>query len=271
VRAQQARVSEALDSAFVFKDIAMLDIIDHHDGATREIRMARPPVNALNPELVQALHEAISAAPQSGARMLLLSGRTGLFSAGLDVPALLALEPAQLADFWDRFFGLLGCMAASPIPIVAAITGHSPAGGAVLSLYCDYRVMAAGEYRIGLNEVQVGLFVPGNIQYALRRLIGAHRAERMLVEGAMLQSEQALAIGLVDQLCAADEVVAQALSWCERHLKLPPTAMARTREVARADLVDAMRGSLDVTAMTTGWFGEETQSTLRRLFLKPRN
>lgn len=265
------RAERTLDLAFNIKDTAMLDIIDHHDGATREIRMARAPVNALNPELVHALHEAIREAPQTGARMLILSGRPGLFSAGLDVPALLALEPAQLADFWDGFFGLLGCMAASPIPIVAAITGHSPAGGAVLSLYCDYRVMAEGDFRIGLNEVQVGLFVPGNIQYALRRLVGAHRAERMLVEGAMLLSDQALDCGMVDALCGVAEVLPHALNWCERHLKLPPTALQRTREIARADLVEAMRGSLDVTAMTTGWYGEETQSTLRRLFLKPRN
>lgn len=246
----------------------MLETIDHHDGATREIRMARPPVNALNPELVQALHEALLAAPSSGARMIVLSGRPGLFSAGLDVPALLALDPAGLAAFWSSFFGLLGCMANAPVPIVAAITGHSPAGGAVLSLYCDYRVMAEGEFRIGLNEVQVGLFVPSNIQYALRRLVGAHRAERLLVEGAMLSPGQALSVGMVDALCAVDQVIPHALSWCERHLKLPPMALSRTRELARADLVEAMHSSLDENAMTTGWYGAETQSTLRKLFLK---
>jgi enoyl-CoA hydratase/carnithine racemase len=246
----------------------MLEIIHHHDGATCEIRMARPPVNALNPELVRALHEAIVAAPNNGARMIVLSGRPGLFSAGLDVPALLALDPDALAAFWGSFFGLLGCMASAPVPIVAAITGHSPAGGAVLGLYCDYRVMAEGEFRIGLNEVQVGLFVPSNIQYALRRLVGPHRAERLLVEGAMLSPSQALSVGMVDALCAVDQVVPHALNWCERHLKLPPLALTRTRELARADLVDAMRSSLDEAAMTAGWYGAETQSTLRRLFLK---
>lgn len=248
----------------------MLDIIDHHDGATREIRLARPPVNALNLALVQALQEAISTAPAAGARMLVLSGRPGLFSAGLDVPALLALDPEPLGQFWSAFFELLTTMAASPVPLVAAITGHSPAGGAVLSLYCDYRVMAQGDFRIGLNEVQVGLFVPANIQYALRRLVGAHRAERLLVEGAMLLPQAALESGLVDELCAVEQVVERALHWCQRHLALPPAALTRTRELARADLVQAMRSSLDEAAMTAGWYGEETQSTLRRLFLKQR-
>lgn len=242
----------------------MLDIIDH--GSTRELRLNRPPVNALNPALVSALDSAVRAAPASGARMLLLSGRPGLFSGGLDVPALLKLDEAQLNQFWQQFFGLLVTLAESPLPIVAAITGHSPAGGAVLSLFCDYRIMAEGDFRIGLNEVQVGLYVPGPIQAALRRLVGAHRAERLMVAGAMISSAKAMEIGMVDEIVPVDAVTARALAWCEQHLALPPVAMSRTRQLARADLVASTRATMDSENMSSGWFGEETQSVLRRLF-----
>ena len=246
----------------------MLEVIRH--DATLEIRLARPPVNALDPGLVGALHEAVVKAPASGARALVISGNPGLFSAGLDVPVLLGLDRTAMVAFWKAFNALLGAVGRCPLPTVAAITGHSPAGGAVLSLYCDYRVMARGPYRIGLNEVQVGLSVPASIQATLRRLIGAHRAERLMVAGAMLDSDSALRVGLVDELVDVDHVVARALDWCRQHLALPQEAMAETRRIARADLHDLLDAAqrTPVDAFIERWFSEETQTTLTALVAK---
>ena len=182
------------------------------------------------------------------------------------VPALLTLDANALSEFWGRFFRLLRTMASSEVPIVAAITGHSPAGGAVLGLFCDYRIMADGEFKIGLNEVQVGLYVPEPIQFALRRLIGAHRAERLMVAGTMLSPAKALEIGLVDKLAAVDAVVPQALAWCQRHAHLPSRAMSRTRRLARADLIAGSCAAMDSAHMTEGWFEPESQRVLRQLF-----
>ena len=140
----------------------MLEVIKH--DAIHELRLARPPVNALDPALVRALRDAIASSQQVGARGIVLSGHEGLFSAGLDVPVLLMLPRDALRAFWGDFFGLCADLACSPVPTVAAITGHAPAGGAVLSIMCDYRVMADGAFRIGLNETQVGLAVPAPIQ-----------------------------------------------------------------------------------------------------------
>ncbi|HJR11070.1 MAG TPA: enoyl-CoA hydratase/isomerase family protein, partial [Rhodanobacteraceae bacterium] len=129
----------------------MLDIIEHDHGI-REFRLARPPVNAINPALTATLKQAVERAPANGAAALILSGSPGLFSAGLDIPALLQLDRDAMRAFWRDFFGLCATLARSPIPVAAAVTGHSPAGGAVLAIFCDYRVMARGEFRIGLNE-----------------------------------------------------------------------------------------------------------------------
>ncbi len=243
----------------------MLERLRH--GAVLELRLARPPVNALDPAMVGALASAVRDAPGEGARAIVLSGSPGMFCAGLDVPKLLTLDRPALTAFWGDFFGLLSRLARCPVPIVAAITGHSPAGGAVLSIFCDYRVMARGPYRIGLNEVQVGLSVPPRIQFALRRLIGAHRAERLMVAGAMIDSEEALRIGMVDELAPVESVTAAALGWCERHLELPPLAMAATRRMARADLHEAIGGaeSHDVEDFVDAWFSDETQRVLQAL------
>ncbi len=243
----------------------MLDLIRH--DAILELRLARPPVNALDPSLTRRLREAVESAPGDGVRGLVLSGRAGLFSAGLDVPALLALDRPAMGGFWDDFIGLCGALARSPIPTVAAITGHSPAGGAVLSIFCDYRVMAAGPHRIGLNEVQVGLVVPEVIQYAVRRLVGAHRAERLMVAGAMIEADEALRIGLVDELAVIDEVVPRALAWLGNHLALPAGAMGETRRIARTDLAAkfARLAQQSATGFTDVWFGAEAQEVLGAL------
>lgn len=244
----------------------MLEIFDH-DGAIRELRLARSPVNALNPELIRQLGVAVRAAPGDGCRALLLSGRPGLFSAGLDVPELLTLDRPAMESFWGDLFGLLEALARSPIPVVAAFTGHSPAGGTVLGLYCDYRVMAEGDFRLGLNEVQVGLVVPPVIHRALVRLIGHYPAERHLVAGQMIPAATALQIGLVDELRAPEDVVARAIEWCRDHLAMPQHALLATRALCRADL-GALFDAPDATNTATFadvWFSEETQATLKAM------
>ena len=228
-------------------------------GAVRELRLQRPPANALSPDLIAALRVAITEAPKTGAEAIVLSGSPGMFSGGLDVPSLLALDREGIRAVWEDFYGLMGALATSPIPVAAAITGHSPAGGAVLAMFCDYRVMADGEFKIGLNEVQVGL--------PLVRLIGPHRAERLAVGGTMISPREAHRIGFVDDLAPAESVVAAALAWCERLLKLPPVARAKTRTLARADLAALFtwtRGR-EVDAVIDDWFSAETQAAMHAL------
>lgn len=252
----------------------MLDKIQHENGI-RELKLARPPVNALDASLIRALREAVESAPREGVQALVISGAPGMFSAGLDVPSLLQLDRATLENVWRDFFALFGALARSPIPCTAAITGHSPAGGAVIALFCDYRVMARGAYRIGLNEVQVGLAVPECIQAALRRLVGIYRAERMLVAGTMLDAEAAHAIGLVDEVVDVDFVTMRALAWTRELLSLPRHAMLPTRELARADLAAlfADPAKLPVQSFLDGWFAPATQATLQALVarLKSKN
>ena len=249
----------------------MFDLFPHEHDIT-EIRLNRPPVNALDTALLVALREAFEQAPANGQRGLVLSGAQGLFSAGVDIPALLALDRDGVHRFWREFFALCSTLARLPIPIVAAITGHAPAGGAVLALFCDYRVMAQGPYRIGLNEVQVGLIVPDSIQHALRRVVGTYRAERLLVSGAMIESDAALACGFVDELTVAEQVTTRALHWLGELLALPSQAMLSTRALARADLIAAVDpDTLPLDDFIDAYFQPEAQATLQQLVARLKN
>lgn len=124
----------------------------HHDDIV-ELKLARAPVNALDPTLCNDLRNALASAIETGAQGIVLSGGPKVFSAGLDVPYLLSLgdDRHALMTAWEAFFDTAMALAASPVPVVAAIAGHAPAGGCVLALCCDYRVMASGPFRIGLN------------------------------------------------------------------------------------------------------------------------
>lgn len=243
----------------------MIKTIEH--GAIRELRLDRPPVNALSPELILGLKKAIQAAPGDGARALILSGSPGRFSGGLDIPMLLGLDRPAMADLWRNFYGLLGTIAASPVPIAAAITGHSPAGGAVLAMFCDWRVMAEGDYRIGLNEVQVGIPLPPVILAGLRRLVGPRHAERLAVSGEMLTPPEALRLGLIDELAAPEKVVDRALEVCQRLIALPAEAMTGTRQRARADLAAIFQTDLEpeLQLINKMWWHPSTQTPLRAL------
>lgn len=238
-----------------------------HEGGIRVVALNRPPANALNPEMVTALSQALSHAANEGVEGVVLTGQPGLFSAGLDVPELLKLDEAGMRAFWTDFFGLLQRVAASPMPIVAGLTGHSPAGGTVIALFADYRILASGPFQLGLNEVQVGLVVPPVIHEALVRLIGAYPAERHLVAGQMIGADQAKAIGLVDEVVAPDAVVERAIGWLRAHLAMPRKAMLTTRMICRKTLIDGFKapGAMDLDRFVQGWFSDETQRTMHAL------
>jgi Delta3-Delta2-enoyl-CoA isomerase len=243
----------------------MLEITDH--GSVRELRLARPPANALDPGLMAALRTALAGATADGAEAIVLSGAPGRFSGGLDVPALLSLGRAGIRAAWQDFFGLMSDLATCSVPTVAALTGHSPAGGTVLAICTDYRVMADGAYVVGLNEVQVGLPVPEVLLRALTYVVGTRQAERLAVGGLLIDPREALRVGLVDELAAAEAVVPRAVAWAKDLLARPRAAMVATRRRARRPLADAFAAIDDeaLEAIVEDWFRPEAQTVLRAL------
>jgi 3,2-trans-enoyl-CoA isomerase len=240
----------------------LIDVLDH--DRVRELRLARPPVNALNPGLIAALRAALTEAVAAGRGAVVLSGSPGKFSGGLDLPELLKLPEASLREMWRDFFALMRDLAASPIPTVAALTGHSPAGGTVLAIFTDYRIMAEGAYKLGLNEVQVGLPVPEVLVRSLGYVVGPRQAARLASGGLLLDPGEALRVGLVDATAPVEEVVPRALAWAADLLTRPPQAMASTRRLARQPLVDAFEslGERSLDQIMAAWQAPEAQNTL---------
>jgi enoyl-CoA hydratase/carnithine racemase len=246
----------------------MITSIEH--GPVGELRLNRPPANALSAEMMHAIRESIQAAPKEGVRALVISGSPGMFSAGLDVPLLLMLDRAGVESAWRALYAMMEAVARSPIPIVAAITGHAPAGGTVLTLFCDYRIAAEGNWKLGLNEVQVGIPLPAVIFAGLRRLVGLRYAEYLSARGELVSPQRALGYGLVDEIAGADRVVDRAIEWCRELLALPASAILATRKQARSDVVHVFDQDLshELEGAIAAWWSEETQQVLKGLAQK---
>lgn len=243
----------------------MIHAVDR--GPVRVLRLDRPPVNALHPELLSALADALRRAPQEGVRGLVLTGAPGIFSAGLDVPYLLSLQREGLLEALGTFFDAMEALAGSAVPVGAAISGHAPAGGAILALFCDWRVMAEGDFVIGLNEVQVGLPMPEVVGALMARTVGPRRAEELAATGRLLSPPAALEVGLVDELAEEPMVVERAAGWIEALLRLPSRAVAETRRTMRRDLLELVRRGrgADAERLAGEWYLPEVQGALRAM------
>jgi enoyl-CoA hydratase/carnithine racemase len=241
----------------------MLKVIN--SAGIGEIHMDRAPANALNLQLVDRIRTAHRELCEANARAIVLTGRPGIFSGGVDVPELLPLDRAGILAFWHGFFALNKSLVTSSVPVIAALSGHSPAGGAVLALHCDYRIAARGSFKFGLNEVAVGLAVPPSIMVALTEVVGPRLAHRLTMLAELLPMEQAVVVGAVDEIVEPEKLLDHARELATRMARLPPIAQARTRWQARSALLQALNPEREAELATDYWFSEETQNGMREL------
>jgi enoyl-CoA hydratase/carnithine racemase len=127
--------------------------------------------------------------------------------------------------------------------------------------------MAEGKYRIGLNEVQVGIALPRFVFETFSRIVGRRNAERLAVAGRMIEAKEALDVGLVDHLVPVEKVVESTLARCSALLSVPRSAMLATRRVARRDMTDEIERVRpdEVEHIVERWFSDETQAALRAM------
>ena len=251
----------------------VLEIVDHRlysNHRVRELSFRRPPVNALDAELLTMLKDLIADAPASGIGALVLSGRGGIFSAGLDIKDAARLSHDDIARTFALLRDVTLAIGNSSIPIACAITGDCLGAGAIFSLLCDYRVMNRHARRFGITEVRGGMTIGRHVIHALARIVGEHRAQQLILEAKVLDAEQAQHLGLADELANPQFVVSRAVAWCDRMLKLPRRAMVGARANARAGM---HRVLLEVEAeqiddRVREWFDDDVQASLRSLSMK---
>jgi len=186
--------------------------VERHETSA-VITLGRGRVNAIDQQVVSEISSLLGELQRdTSVRSLVLTGRGKFFSFGFDVPALYDLTPAEFTEFLRSFCGLCRDMFLFPKPIVAAINGHAVAGGCVLTLPCDARIAADATMSIALNEVALGASLFASTVEMLRYWIRNSEAERLLLTGKMIDTKDALRIGLVDQIVEITNLLPAVLS-----------------------------------------------------------
>lgn len=232
------------------------------------IGLDRGKSNALHLEMVQELHHEINLAKDNpGIEALVLHGKEGFFSSGLDLISLYAYDQQQMRQFWESFMDLIYALAAFPKPAVASITGHSPAGGCVLAICCDYRIMAEGDFIIGLNEIPVGITVPSSIFELYSFWLGHAEAYRSLLVGRLMNTQEALSSKLIDELVPADRVNTAATRKAKSVMQFDKKAWSTSKLNLRQNLLQKLQQDkeLAIQQVLDQWWQPSTRAILKTI------
>jgi enoyl-CoA hydratase/carnithine racemase len=175
------------------------------------LRLTNGVTNAISPELVDDL-SAVLKRVKYEFKGLVLAGGEKFFCIGLDLPGLLQLDRSEMTDFYVAFNQVVLDLYTFPTSTASAIAGHATAGGAILAMSTDFRLVAEDRKFIGLNEVKIGVPVPRLADLILRQLVGDRRATEMMYSGEFLEPEQSYSIGLVDAVVPAEILEKEAVA-----------------------------------------------------------
>ena len=213
------------------------------DDAIAAITIDDGKVNALSLAVLAGLNAALDQAERDGA-VVILAGRNGVFSAGFDLPALRGGGPDARAML-RAGFELAARLLAFPRPVIIACTGHAVAMGVFLLLCGDYRVGAAGPYKITANEVAIGLTMPrAAVEICRQRLTPAH-FNRAVVLAETFDPDDAVAAGFLDRTVPASSVPEVARGVAAHAATLDRRAHEATKRRARAQALGAIRSAID--------------------------
>lgn len=240
-------------------------------AGTAVIRLHRGKVNPLNGQVVDELRANFQAMENDAEiTAVIFTGHGKFFSFGFDIPEFLSFSKAEFTRYLTNFADLYTYLFQYPKPLVAALNGHTVAGGCMLALACDRRLMADGSGKISLNEISFGASVFAGSTEMLRFRVGSATATDILYSGAMYSAREAAALGLVDEVTDKTVLMDRAMAVASDLGSKNPAAFASIKSLLRDPVANEMkqRESLSIREFVDIWYAEPTWSNVRKILIR---
>jgi enoyl-CoA hydratase len=239
------------------------DLAIEDRGGVRIIALSRGKANVIDAGFAALLHEAVKDAQREpGVRAVVLTSTSPkIFCGGFDLAALSKIGEDEFRSFIKRFEPLFFDLFLLGKPVVAALTGHAIAGGALLAATADFRLAAAGPGTLGLSEIKLGVQVPRFALEVARTTLGERLLSRLALTGDSLSFQEALEAGALDRIVAPDRLLEEAIGLAER-LSLSPMAYAAIKRDLRSGPAARAQTGLEEgrSAFVSSWFSEAGQA-----------
>ncbi len=237
-----------------------------------EVKLSRGIINAIDHHLLKQLSEALeSIRSNSDIRGLVLSSSNEkFFSIGFDIPYLYDLPETEFASFFHSFNQLCLELYTLPKPTIAALTGHATAGGCILALCCDQRIIAEGRKLIGLNEIKLGVPVPFVAECILRQIVNGHVVREIVEEGGFYSPDEALSIGLVDDSRPPERVLSTAIEQVKHLAANSDSAFTAIKHSRTVEVEEKIRAKLKEREQIfiENWFSPVARQLLKEAISK---
>jgi enoyl-CoA hydratase len=232
-------------------------------GRIALLKLDRPPANAIDLELAEAFENTLATIEERGETdVLVITGVGNCFSAGLDLKALPAYDRARQQAMVMALNRLFGRLYGLPLPTIAAVNGHAIAGGVILTLACDYRIAAEGDYKFGLAEARVGVVYPVAAMTIVKSELAPATAKTMVLTARNYSPGAALDMGALDELQPHDCLLTRAMEVAGEMAALPRSSYRRIKRGLRAQALASIDDAISNRnePMLDSWLSDETRS-----------
>ncbi len=246
-------------------------VIVSKDDSVATLTLSRGKVNALNESAIEQLNSSlIELENDEIVKAVILTGQGNFFSFGFDIPEFLGYSKDSFIRFLTKFTDLYTYLFLFPKPVVAALNGHTMAGGCMLATACDYRIMVSGKAKIALNEIGFGSTVLAGSVEMLKHCVGGKNAQTVLYGGSLFSADEASLLGLVDKVSSRDTLMEEAGKVAQDLAGKDSAAFKSIKNMLRKPVAEEMarkekeiiREFIDI------WYSEKTWDNLKKITIR---
>ena len=235
------------------------------------LTLSRGKVNALNDEVVRHMQAAFNSLENDPKiKAVILTGKGKFFTFGFDIPKFLSYSKVEFTNYLVHFTNLYMSIFLYPKPVVAALNGHTIAGGCMLALACDSRILVSGKAKIALNEIEFGSSVFAGCVEMLRFSVGSKNATTILYSGKMYSAKEAKMLGLIDRITSEDDLIDEAMTVALDLGSKPAQAFTSIKTLLRKPVAEEIKrkemGS--IKEFVDIWYSKSTWENLKNIKIK---